>query len=80
MLQGLGYELNRLGVDCVILNNWDPHDVCVDIANKDGRIVLTKRYVYDMLAHRTNCYTVTGETINDQIRDVCRQFNIAEVR
>lgn len=46
MLQGLGKQLRKCGVDAAILNNNDNHTVCVMFAKTEKRIVLTTGHVY----------------------------------
>ncbi len=38
------------GVDCVALRNGDHHDVCFDLHNEDGRIILTSGHAYELVS------------------------------
>ena len=46
MTQGLGKMLRKCGVDTVILDNVDEHDVCVRLAQRDHRMIITKGHVF----------------------------------
>ena len=46
---GLGKMLRKCGVDTVILENEDSHDVCVRSANQQKRMIITRGHVYNLV-------------------------------
>jgi uncharacterized protein with PIN domain len=51
MVQGLGKMLRKCGIDTVILENEENHDVCVRIANQQHRIIVTRGLVYNRVRY-----------------------------
>jgi uncharacterized protein with PIN domain len=49
MVCGLGKMLRKCGVDTVILENEDSHDVCVRIANQQKRMIITRGHVFNLV-------------------------------
>jgi uncharacterized protein with PIN domain len=49
MVCGLGKMLHKCGVDTVILENYDSHDVCARIANQENRMIITHGHVYNLV-------------------------------
>lgn len=83
MVCGLGKMLRKCGVDTVILENEDTHDVCVRIANQQNRMIITRGHVYHMLYQHVlpgHCYPVVSDTLEDQLEEVLRYFNIFVTR
>ncbi|XP_014681233.1 PREDICTED: exonuclease mut-7 homolog [Priapulus caudatus] len=79
MLQGLGRQLRRCGVDVCILNNNDYHDVAAKIAQAEGRVVLTMGEPYQSLRNHVGegmCMSVTPGPLQEQVVQVLRQYNV----
>lgn len=49
MLQGLGKQLRKCGIDAAILENTDRHERCVTIAKEENRMILTRGHSYVMV-------------------------------
>jgi uncharacterized protein with PIN domain len=54
MVQGLGKMLRSCGIDTVILENEENHDVCVRIANQQRRVIITRGIIFN----RVRCSTI----------------------
>lgn len=80
MLQGLGRYLRCVGVDVLMLENTDDHRVAAQIAQKEGRIILTAGQPFQTLRSQVaegRCLTLDcSEKARDQAFRVLRHFNV----
>ncbi|XP_069688373.1 exonuclease mut-7 homolog isoform X2 [Periplaneta americana] len=79
MVQGLGKMLRKCGIDTVIINNEENHDVCVRIANQQRRMVITRGTIYNRLYHHLppgHCYPVLSDAVEEQLEEVLKYFNV----
>ncbi|XP_037088460.1 uncharacterized protein LOC119109023, partial [Pollicipes pollicipes] len=78
MVQGLGKKLRSIGADTVILENGEDHDTCVVLAQREGRIILTRGRALHRrmvgLVPAGHCYHVAAERAADQLEEVVRHF------
>jgi len=63
MVCGLGKMLRKCGVDTVVLDSEDSHDVCVRIANQQNRMIITRGHVYNLV--RDNSIKIVGFVSDD---------------
>uniref|UniRef100_A0A8C8HGS8 3'-5' exonuclease domain-containing protein n=1 Tax=Oncorhynchus tshawytscha TaxID=74940 RepID=A0A8C8HGS8_ONCTS len=80
MLQGLGRYLRCLGVDVVLLENTDDHRVAAQLAQEDGRVILTCGQPYQTLKSQVGegrCIALDcSEKARDQAVRVLKHFNV----
>ncbi|KAM6984825.1 exonuclease mut-7 homolog [Aplochiton taeniatus] len=80
MLQGLGRYLRCLGVDVVLLENTDDHRVAAQLAQAEGRVILTCGQPYQSLKSQVGegrCLSLDcSEKARDQAVRVLKHFNI----
>ncbi|XP_029548132.1 exonuclease mut-7 homolog isoform X1 [Salmo trutta] len=80
MLQGLGRYLRCLGVDVVVLENTDDHRVAAQLAQEDGRVILTCGQPYQTLKSQVGegrCIALDcSEKAREQAVRVLKHFNV----
>ncbi|XP_010875670.3 exonuclease mut-7 homolog [Esox lucius] len=80
MLQGLGRYLRCLGVDVLMLANDDDHRVAAQLAQEEGRVILTCGQPYQTLKSQVGegrCIALDcSEKARDQAVRVLRHFNV----
>ncbi|XP_015236544.1 PREDICTED: exonuclease mut-7 homolog [Cyprinodon variegatus] len=80
MLQGLGRYLRCLGVDVVMLENSDDHRVAAQLAQAEGRVILTCGQPFQTLRSQVGegrCLSLDcSEKARDQAIRVLRHFNV----
>lgn len=80
MLGGLGKELRRCGVDCLILENHVDHIEAAKIARREDRYVLTSGQPYQTIRAQLpggRCIHVSTSTAKEQCSFVMKAFNVA---
>ncbi|NWI43474.1 MUT7 Exonuclease, partial [Picathartes gymnocephalus] len=80
MLQGLGRYLRCLGVDVRLLDNKDDHRKAAEIAQQEGRVILTSGLPYQTLRSQVGegrCFSVNcSEKAKEQALQVLEHFNV----
>ncbi|KAJ7986881.1 hypothetical protein DPEC_G00333000 [Dallia pectoralis] len=80
MLQGLGRYLRCLGVDVLMLENNDDHRLAAQLAQEEGRVILTCGQPYQTLKSQVGegrCIALDcSEKARDQAVRVLRHFNV----
>ncbi|KAJ8401956.1 hypothetical protein AAFF_G00375370 [Aldrovandia affinis] len=80
MLQGLGRYLRCLGVDVLLLENSDDHRVAAQLAQEEGRVILTSGQPFQTLRSQVGegrCLAVDcSEKARDQAAWVLQHFNV----
>ncbi|XP_063746410.1 exonuclease mut-7 homolog isoform X2 [Eleginops maclovinus] len=80
MLQGLGRYLRCLGVDVIMLENTDDHRVAAELAQAEGRFILTCGQPFQTLRSQVGegrCLSLDcAEKARDQAVRVLRHFNV----
>ena len=79
MLQGLCKKLRLRGVDAIGLENHEHFELCAEVANKEGRMILsrgTHAQRLQSMVRKGHCYSVIQDKTEDQIEEVFWYFNV----
>ncbi|XP_055389806.1 exonuclease mut-7 homolog [Condylostylus longicornis] len=80
MLAGLCKGLRKYGVDCLVVAGLEvPEDICIKVALKENRFVLTKgeRFVkYSQYLPYGHCFKLYSNDVEDQILEVLKYYNV----
>ncbi|XP_017786013.1 PREDICTED: exonuclease mut-7 homolog [Nicrophorus vespilloides] len=83
MLQGLGKNLRKLGIDTLILSSNADHMECVRYYMDDARYILTKGHTFNTLNGAVKpgyCLRIVSDLIEDQLQQVVEYYNIVVSR
>lgn len=50
MLEGLSKSLRKCGIDAISIENSKDHDMCINLAQKQQRIILTRGTFYNRVS------------------------------
>ena len=76
-LQGLCKKLRVMGVDAVAIERFDDASECVKIAEKEGRVIVTKGNNFIKLKKAVkfgHCYNVASEKPDEQVKIFNTQY------
>ncbi|XP_022903188.1 exonuclease mut-7 homolog [Onthophagus taurus] len=79
MLQGLGKNLRRCGINTAILENNEDHQECVRFYQDERRFILTRGTVFNTLNGYVtpgHCFNVQSEDVDEQLKKVLEYFNV----
>ncbi|XP_050295800.1 exonuclease mut-7 homolog [Anthonomus grandis grandis] len=79
MLQGLGKNLRRCGVDTAILENNQDHKECVKYAIDEKRYIVTRGASFTMLngyVPSGHCYRVKSDQVDEQLQEVLDYYKV----
>ncbi|XP_063920032.1 exonuclease mut-7 homolog isoform X2 [Zophobas morio] len=79
MLQGLGKNLRRCGVDTAILENHMDHMECVRYAQDEQRYILTKGNVFNRLygcVPQGHCLKIISDDVDEQLKEFIDYYKV----
>ncbi|CAG9770683.1 unnamed protein product [Ceutorhynchus assimilis] len=79
MLQGLGKNLRRCGIDTAILENAEGHEVCVKYAVVEQRYVLTRKSAFKMIypyVPTGHCLRILSDNVDEQLQEVLDYYKV----
>jgi uncharacterized protein with PIN domain len=79
MLQGLGKNLRRCGVDTAILENRMDHMECVRYAQDEQRYILTKGNVFNKLYGYVpigHCLKIHSDNVDEQLKEFIDYYKV----
>ncbi|XP_026478254.1 exonuclease mut-7 homolog isoform X1 [Ctenocephalides felis] len=79
MLEGLARCLRKCGVDAISIDNSKDHDICINIAQQQQRIILTRGTAFNRLHQFVPlgyCYRVKSDPVDEQLKEVLHYYNI----
>ncbi|XP_008191355.1 exonuclease mut-7 homolog [Tribolium castaneum] len=79
MLQGLGKNLRRCGIDTAILENYMDHMECVRYAQDEQRYILTKGNVFNKLYGYVplgHCLRVNSDNVDEQLKEFVDYYKV----
>lgn len=79
MLQGLGKNLRRCGIDTMILANNDDHMECVRHAQTDNRYIVSRGIVFNKLfgyVPHGHCLKIISDDVDEQLKEVLDYWKV----
>jgi len=80
MLGGLCKTLRKIGIDCVVVANFeDSSDCCIKIALQEKRFILTRgqRFIkFTQYLPFGHCYKIYADKVENQVIEVLKYYNV----
>ncbi|XP_060535311.1 exonuclease mut-7 homolog [Cylas formicarius] len=80
MLQGLGKNLRRCGIDTAILENHQDHQQCVKYHATEHRYILTRKGPFKTLSGRVpsgHCLKIVSDDVDEQLQEVLDYYRVS---